>query len=70
MSSLMAVGLVCGVLATVVSLMPRLLLMEWTALARFLLFACAVFVVGAVGVCVVSLFTSHHRCVESVHRNK
>jgi ABC-type lipoprotein release transport system permease subunit len=70
MTLLMAVGLVCGVVATVVSLMPRLLLMEWTSMARFLLLACAVFVVGGVGVCVVSLFTAHHRRVESIHRNQ
>jgi len=70
MSSLMAMGMVCGVAATLVSLLPSLLLMEWEALARFLVLATAVMGVGGIGVWVVSLVTAVRRPVEFIHRNQ
>jgi len=70
MSALMAAGMFCGVLATVVALLPRLMLMDWTALFRFLFLACTILVVGFVGVGIVSRVTGGRGDVESIHRNQ
>jgi ABC-type lipoprotein release transport system permease subunit len=70
MASLMGLGMGCGVIAALVSLVPSLMLMEWTVLVRFLFLALAVFVVGCMGVCMVSILAAPKGAVEFIHRNQ
>ncbi len=69
MLTLMLSGVVCGVASTTVSLLPRLMIAEWTALFVFLILVFAVSLVGTVGVMMVGLVAGRHRPQLPLHRN-
>jgi len=69
MVTLMLSGIACGVLATVVSLLPRLMAAEWTALLVFLILVGVVSVVGTAGVMMVSLIAGRRGQHFAIHRN-
>jgi len=69
MLTLMLSGVACGVISTIVSLLPRLIVAEWTALFVFLILVGAVSLIGSVGVMMVALIAERRTPQIAIHRN-